>query len=404
MTIYLITIALINLALGYGLAVVLGHSLHGDFGRRWWQSSSVAADTWAPITPIGISQAIMAPEEEPTLPNEQTTESLSEFSAQLERFYQQLADVDVTVRDCAEMPQAATAIQCRDALQSASREYLDNQSATLERLRTAEADGGEDPLATWFSGAVVDQTDQVRTINTQINKIDLANNIADGCQQLLQQMDLLDSSSSGLRDALEHAKQELERRGQQPEAQGDRPTDALCTMASRASIERALTEWWRQDPGHTRPLTLGLLEIDQFVAIHDNFGSRTADAVMQALASITAGITRGDDLAARSSNQRIMIMFPDTAASSSTSAIERVRQLVEASQFCREGDPVRVTVTGAVVEATANDDAASVMARVEATLGEAKRYGGNRTFLHEGKFPAPVVPPRFVLESKSWPI
>lgn len=84
MTIYLITIALINLALGYGLAVVLGHSLHGDFGRRWWQSSSVAADTWVPITPIGISQAIMAPEEEPTLPNEQTTESLSEFSAQLE--------------------------------------------------------------------------------------------------------------------------------------------------------------------------------------------------------------------------------------------------------------------------------------------------------------------------------
>jgi hypothetical protein len=41
-----------------------------------------------------------------------------------------------------------------------------------------------------------------------------------------------------------------------------------------------------------------------------------------------------------------------------------------------------------------------LMTRTEATLREAKRYGRNRTFLHEGKYPTPVVPPNFALEEK----
>ena len=40
-----------------------------------------------------------------------------------------------------------------------------------------------------------------------------------------------------------------------------------------------------------------------------------------------------------------------------------------------------------------------MLLRVESTLREAKRYGDNRTFVHEGKFPTPVVPPDFKLES-----
>jgi hypothetical protein len=39
-----------------------------------------------------------------------------------------------------------------------------------------------------------------------------------------------------------------------------------------------------------------------------------------------------------------------------------------------------------------------MLLRAEAALREAKRYGHNRTFVHEGKFPIPVVPPELTIE------
>jgi hypothetical protein len=53
-----------------------------------------------------------------------------------------------------------------------------------------------------------------------------------------------------------------------------------------------------------------------------------------------------------------------------------------------------------VVEAASRDTAASLCQRADAALREAKRYGRNRTFLYEGEYPTPVVPPSFSLEEK----
>ena len=55
--------------------------------------------------------------------------------------------------------------------------------------------------------------------------------------------------------------------------------------------------------------------------------------------------------------------------------------------------------TDAEVTRAGNDDSLSTMLlRVEAALREAKRYGHNRTFTHEGKYPTPVVPPELKIE------
>jgi len=180
--------------------------------------------------------------------------------------------------------------------------------------------------------------------------------------------------------------------------------DCLHNLASRAALEQALTEWWREDPKRTRPVTLGMIEIDRFSQIEKKFGTKTSNNVLHALATLATGVTRGDDLAALSGGERLMILFPDTGARSATSAVERVRQTIEATQFFKEAEAVAVSVTCAVTEAIESDTTESLLARLEATLVEAQGYGGNRTFLHEGRFPAPVVPPRFCLEPRVVPL
>jgi diguanylate cyclase (GGDEF)-like protein len=409
MTIYFLTVALLNLALGYGLAVTLSHMLGGDVQAPWRKhaddedpssasstsldgakSAAPSAEVYSTPQPPSFEGAKLA------VPREQVQATLDEFEADLNRYRAQLAEMDTQIRGCSAIPELTAVTACRDDFHGMNQEYLQNQIGVLERLRQT-TDTTPHAFSKWLSGAVESQTERVRAIDDQIVSIDLEANILSGCQQLLDGADRLAEANSGLCGVLGHAAEELSRREQVPLSDTVTPQDNL---ASRAALERALTEWWREDPERTRPLTVGLIEIDQYSQINERFGARASNTVLQALAASVTSVTRGDDLAARSGGQRLLIMFPDTAARSATSAVERVRQMIETTQFLNGTEAVAVSATCAVAEAIQADTTESLLARLEATLVEAHGYGGNRTFLHEGKFPAPVVPPRFSLEPK----
>ena len=55
----------------------------------------------------------------------------------------------------------------------------------------------------------------------------------------------------------------------------------------------------------------------------------------------------------------------------------------------------------AVTAAVAEDKPETLFARGSVAIQEAKRYGQNRTFLHDGKYPTPVLPPDFGIQEKS---
>jgi diguanylate cyclase (GGDEF)-like protein len=101
-------------------------------------------------------------------------------------------------------------------------------------------------------------------------------------------------------------------------------------------------------------------------------------------------------MAARFSGQRFLLLLPDVSPRDAATLVEKLRQTIEKSRFRHRGQEIRVTVSCAVTEASSADSPEALFARTEATLYEAKRYGRNRTFLHEGKYPTPVIPPSFV--------
>lgn len=177
------------------------------------------------------------------------------------------------------------------------------------------------------------------------------------------------------------------------------PVSGVSNLTSRAALERALAEWWRKDPDHARTATVGMIEVDQLRQITTRFGSGTSNLVLEKLTEIVAVVTRSGDLVSRSAGPRLLLLFPDTPASSSTSALERVRQTIAATQFLKGPEVLEVSVTCAIAERTAGDTPESLLARAEATLLDARQYGGNRTFLHEGRFPAPVTPHPFSPEA-----
>jgi len=102
----------------------------------------------------------------------------------------------------------------------------------------------------------------------------------------------------------------------------------------------------------------------------------------------------------RLEGQRFAIAFLELELRRATNAIERIRQTIEQSTFRRQDTVLDVSVSCGVAQLLHGETQGCEMTRATATLMEAKRYGRNRTFIHEGKYPTPVVPPNFTLEPR----
>jgi hypothetical protein len=77
-----------------------------------------------------------------------------------------------------------------------------------------------------------------------------------------------------------------------------------------------------------------------------------------------------------------------------------MRQRIEATEFMADEKPVQATVSCALAQLSTDYSVADVLASLQETLEEAKRLGGNRTFMYDGMTPAPVVPPELNLATQ----
>jgi diguanylate cyclase (GGDEF)-like protein len=103
------------------------------------------------------------------------------------------------------------------------------------------------------------------------------------------------------------------------------------------------------------------------------------------------------DTAARHGDRQFLLVLPGSDTEQAAQHAERLRQKVEATKYVADGVQWPTTVTCALTDIGCNAVVASVLDMLDEALAEAKRYGGNRTFMHDGLSPTPVVPLDFGL-------
>lgn len=173
----------------------------------------------------------------------------------------------------------------------------------------------------------------------------------------------------------------------------------LANLITRAELVQRLGQWWQADPETAGPVALGLVAVDQLREIAGQFGVETANQILSRLAEIVASSIRATDIVGRSSGYRVLLVFPDSDANRAAIALERVRQTIAATQFLKGAERVSVSVTCSATARVPGDTPEDLLLRVEASLLDGRRCGGNHTFLHDGQFPAPVPPPQITLGS-----
>lgn len=127
------------------------------------------------------------------------------------------------------------------------------------------------------------------------------------------------------------------------------------------------------------PLSLLLLDIDDFKRYNDDHGRVAGDRVLHTVAAALRETMRPDEMIARYGDDEFLALLPDIDASTARVLGQRVRQAVEEMQiYSLDQQPLpSVTVTVTATEMTSEDTADTLLARVEASLKEAQQNRGN---------------------------
>ena len=151
-------------------------------------------------------------------------------------------------------------------------------------------------------------------------------------------------------------------------------TDPLCGLANRRGADRFLSAEAAQADRYQRPLTIILIDIDEFKSINDDYGHEVGDAVIRGFADILSKTVREVDLAARWGGDEFLVATPGVDLRSARHAAQRCRRAIERAPIAG----VSVTATVGIAEYLPGQGIEDAISRADAMLYRAKAAGRNR--------------------------
>ncbi len=168
-------------------------------------------------------------------------------------------------------------------------------------------------------------------------------------------------------------------------------TDELTGLTNHRRFQELLDAEIEQARRYHHPVSLIMLDIDNFKSVNDTYGHQQGDVVLQRVARVVAEGSRETDYPARYGGEELAVILPHTDLGGAYTIAERIRTAVEALQIPRMGSPGVVRVTASLGVAALDDhNKDALIAEADAALYQAKRRGKNRT-VRVGLEPANVL-------------
>jgi len=124
---------------------------------------------------------------------------------------------------------------------------------------------------------------------------------------------------------------------------------------------------------------LGVIDIDHFKRVNDNFGHLIGDEVLLLLSRLMRSSFRYHDRLYRFGGEEFVVLMRSASADAAMLAFERLRSNVERFAFPRVG---HITVSVGFTEVRSADTPASAFERADQAVYHAKENGRNRIADH----------------------
>jgi len=162
-------------------------------------------------------------------------------------------------------------------------------------------------------------------------------------------------------------------------------TDGLTKLHNHRFFQDQLTREIRRAARASTPLSLLLVDIDDFKSLNDRFGHAAGDELLYGLALIMNATVRSSDLLARYGGEEFAVLAPGTDRDGAYQLAEKLRTAIAESSFIL-GDTMRLTrVTVSVGVAQFAGDRKKFFDEADRALYRAKAAGKNCVMIDESE-------------------
>jgi diguanylate cyclase (GGDEF)-like protein len=157
--------------------------------------------------------------------------------------------------------------------------------------------------------------------------------------------------------------------------------DPLTGLHNRRMFDERLNHEFERGRRYSRPLSILMLDVDDFKKINDKYGHHWGDVVLQAVARVIGERTRKSDISARYGGEEFILMLPEVALEGGAQAGEKLRQEIASLKFDPDSGPsfsLTVSIGVASTSARRYEDGQTVVKEADLALYRAKRSGKNR--------------------------
>ena len=153
--------------------------------------------------------------------------------------------------------------------------------------------------------------------------------------------------------------------------------DGLTGVYNRRYFERVLTREIERATRYKHPLSLLMVDLDNFKRVNDKFGHLTGDKVLQSAAEILLQNIRTVDTVARYGGDEFAVLIPHAE----TASVEKIRSRIQQSNdaFNKLGKTVPFTMSIGL-HTTNGENATDILAQTDIDLYREKDKKGEREF------------------------
>ncbi len=151
-------------------------------------------------------------------------------------------------------------------------------------------------------------------------------------------------------------------------------SDPLTGLPNRRFLAHLLPEMLDEHA----PVCVGVIDLDGFKRINDDFGYQQGDAVLQEVASVLERVLRRGDSVVRLGGDEFVMVLRETSPGDARFVFERVRQLIAHRTWHGLPSSVSLTASVGVTVGSGAVDSARVLADASDALQAAKRDGRDR--------------------------
>lgn len=159
--------------------------------------------------------------------------------------------------------------------------------------------------------------------------------------------------------------------------------DGLTEIPNRRAFDTAIDRQFSQAKRTATPLSLLILDIDNFKQFNDHYGHPVGDDCLRRVAkSLVNQTQRSEDLVARLGGEEFVILLPNTDSMGATLRAEQYRAAIEHLKIYHAASStlsyVTVSIGVGTVIAETHDHFSDLIKAADHALYQAKRQGRNR--------------------------